>query len=106
MDNVDAIVKEAVKWYASGGPNLKTFPIVTPDQAGYGVIVLDYPVRQQPAGVVVFARIVGEYVVIEEDTTDRPLVDKLTAKGIPREKIICAYAGESLPEGLESPALP
>lgn len=106
MDNVDAIVKEAVNWYASGGPNLKTFPVTLPDHAGYGVIVLDYPVRQQPAGVVVFARIVGDYVVIEEDTTDRPLVDKLTAKGIPRDKIICAYAGESLPEGLESPALP
>src|SRR5688500_10413125 len=106
MDNVDAIVKEAVSWYAAGGPNLKTFPVVTANDSGYGVIVVDSPVRQQPAGVVVFARIVGDYVVIEEDTTDRPLVDKLTAKGIPREKIICAYAGESLPEGLESPALP
>jgi hypothetical protein len=100
MDNLDAIVKETVFRYAAGGPNLKTFPIVTANETGYGVIVLDYPVRQQPAGVV------GDYVVIEEDTTDRPLVDKLTAKGIPRDRIICTYAGESLPEGLESPALP
>jgi hypothetical protein len=106
MDNVDAIVKEAVNWYASGGFRSKTFFVTNPVENAYAVLVADVPVHKRPARIIVFARIVGEYVVIEEDTTDRPLVDKLTAKGIPREKIIRAYAGESLPEGLESPALP
>ncbi len=46
--------------------------------------------------MVVLARVVGDYVIVEEDLTDRPLVDRLVAAGIPREKIILAYAGEPL----------
>jgi hypothetical protein len=37
-------------------------------------------------------------VVIDEDTTDRPLVHELVRAGIPRERIICLYIGETLPE--------
>jgi hypothetical protein len=106
MDNLDAILRETISWYDSGGFSLKTFFMINAVENAYAVLITDVPVHKRPAGIVVFARIVGDYVVIEEDTTDRPLVDKLTARGIPREKIIRAYAGESLPEGLESPALP
>jgi hypothetical protein len=44
---------------------------------------------------------VGDKVVIEEDTTDRPLVNELVRAGIPREQIICTYIGEKLPEELD-----
>lgn len=106
MDNLATVVAETIQSYVGGGFSLKTFLVTNPLDSTYAVLAADVPVHKRPAGIIVFARIVGDYVVIEEDTTDRPLVDKLTAKGIPREKIICAYAGESLPEGLESPALP
>ena len=53
--------------------------------------------RHYPASVVVLARIEGDTVIIEEDTTDRPLVDSLVHAGIPRAKIIRAYAGETVP---------
>jgi hypothetical protein len=44
------------------------------------------------------ARVVGDSIVIEVDTTDKPLVDALTGnQNIPREKIILAYAGEIVP---------
>jgi KaiC/GvpD/RAD55 family RecA-like ATPase len=36
-------------------------------------------------------------VIIEEDRTDRPLVDELIAAGIPRERIVLAYIGEAPP---------
>jgi len=106
MDDLATVVEETIQGYAGGGFSLKTFFMINAVENAYAVLITDVPVHKRPAGIVVFARIVGDYVVIEEDTTDRPLVDKLTAKGIPRDKIICAYAGESLPEGLESPALP
>jgi XisI protein len=60
--------------------------------------VNDLPPRKRLAGVVVLARIEGDFIIIEEDTTDRPLVKKLVAAGIPREKIILAYLDETIPE--------
>lgn len=47
---------------------------------------------------VVFSRIVGDKVVVDEDITDRPLYKELMRAGIPREQIILAYAGEQPPE--------
>ncbi|KAB2866373.1 MAG: XisI protein [Anaerolineae bacterium] len=47
---------------------------------------------------VAFAPIVGDYITIEEDRTDRPLVERLVAAGIPREKIVCPYACDPYPD--------
>jgi vancomycin permeability regulator SanA len=49
----------------------------------------------------VMARVVGDKVIIDEDTTDRPLWKELVAAGIPREQIILTYAGETLPENVQ-----
>jgi hypothetical protein len=35
-------------------------------------------------------------VITEEDLTDRPLVDALVRAGVPRDKIVLAYAGEPI----------
>jgi hypothetical protein len=37
------------------------------------VTMVDFPERKRPARVVVQARIEGDRVIVEEDTTDRPL---------------------------------
>jgi len=44
------------------------------------------------------ARGENDKVVIEEDLTDKPLVDALIQAGIPREQIVLAYAGDKLEE--------
>jgi hypothetical protein len=98
MAQLAEIVKEAVFWYAGGGLNVKTFALSNEEKGVYAVNVVDSPVRHQPAGVVVLAQIVGDKVIIEEDTTDRPLYVALMERGIPREKIILAYVGEKLPD--------
>lgn len=43
-------------------------------------------------------RLVNEWIVIEDDRNNKPLVDALVQKGGPRERIVLAYMGESLPE--------
>ena len=45
---------------------------------------------------VVLARLEHGVVIIDRDQTNKPLVDALMQAGVPREKIILAYAGESL----------
>jgi hypothetical protein len=38
------------------------------------------------------------YFFTEEDPTDKKLVDALLQRGIPREQIVLAYAGEPIPD--------
>ncbi len=64
----------------------------------YTVLVVPDSSRKFDAGITVLARVVDDKVIIDEDTTDRPLWKELVRAGIPREQIILAYAGEQMPE--------
>jgi hypothetical protein len=84
--------------YAGGGFNLTSYLVANDEANAYAVLVVDSSAPKHEADIIVFARIMGEYIIIEADNTDRPLGDFLVAHGIPREKIICAHWGESLPD--------
>ncbi|SRR5258708_24285456 len=92
MASLASIVKEVVFSYASSGLNLRTYALSDEEQKIYAVNVVDWPERHRPAAVVVLARVEGEQVIIEEDLTDRPLVEALVSAGISREQIILKYA--------------
>ncbi len=97
MLTLEKIVRMEVRKYASSGEgaNARLFPVLDDEFKTYSVIAVDYPTRTHEASlVVVLARVVGDKIIIEEDTTDKPLVDALMQKGILRENIILAYAGE------------
>jgi hypothetical protein len=98
--NLTQIVREEVEKYAGSGrgANIILFPLLDDEHKIYGVNAVDYPTRRETAGVVVLARIVGEQVVIEEDMTDKPLIDALLQRGVPRSQIVLAYDGEPLPD--------
>jgi Fe2+ transport system protein FeoA len=63
----------------------------------YSVLAEDYPIHKRPAVVVLLTQVMGDKIIIREDNTDRPLMRHLMQMGIPREQIICAYAGEPYP---------
>jgi hypothetical protein len=98
MDNLDERVRDAVFWYAAGGFDSAAFRLSDEKSHVYAVSVVDVPVHRYPAIIAVMARIVDDYVVIEADNTDRPLIDRLMAAGVPRERIVRAYAGEAIPQ--------
>jgi hypothetical protein len=100
MDRIIDIVREEVIKYAGGGigGNIRLFPVCDDIRHIYTVNAVDYPNYRELAGVVVLARIVGDKVVIEHDATDKPLLEALMARGIPREQIILAYASEPVPD--------
>jgi hypothetical protein len=100
MVELKSIVREEVEKYAGDGRgiNLLLFPILDDVRQTYTVAAVDYPQRETYASIVVLARVVGDQVIIEEDTTDKKLIDALIQRGIPRTQIVLAYAGESLPE--------
>lgn len=88
---------------------LTTFLLTNISRTGQGELgkaqlILNYGntltrVRHHPPQIMVMAHVEGDTVIIDEDLTDRPLVDALVRAGIPREKIVLAYAGEPLPTG-------
>lgn len=100
MDHIKKIVRQEVKKYASGGrgANILLFAILDDEQGIYAVNAVDYPDRNDVAGVVVLARVVKNLVVIEEDMTDKKLVHALQQAGIMRDHIILAYEGEPIPD--------
>jgi hypothetical protein len=100
MATLSEIVSEEVRKYAGNGrgANIVLFPILDEERHTYAVNAVDYPKRDNEAGVVVLARIVDDKVVIEEDTTDKPLLDALLQRGILRDHIILAYQGEPIPD--------
>ncbi|MCL4256443.1 MAG: XisI protein [Anaerolineae bacterium] len=100
MDTLTQILKESVRAYAGNGrgANILLFPILDDDHQIYAVTAVDYPTRDDVALVMVLARVVGDVIVIEEDTTDKKLVDALLQRGISRQQIVLAYLGEPLPD--------
>lgn len=98
MVGLEERLREELEWYNANGQGLNTrlYLMEDPKRHAYSVTAIDHPSRKWSAGVVIFARLDGEFIVIEEDNTDRPLVDRLMARGIPREKIVLAYAGETV----------
>lgn len=100
MERVNEIVRTEVKKYAGSGrgANIRLFPVLDDLHQTYTVTAVDYPTHKATAMVVVLARVIGEQVVIEEDVTDRPLLDALLQQGLRREQIILAYQGEPVPD--------
>jgi hypothetical protein len=104
VNDLTAIVQQEVQEYARvRGWKSKVFYVGDEKQQIYSVVVVpddDHPFLSN-ARVNVMARIVNGNVVIDEDLTDRPLYEALEEAGIPREQIILAYAGETLPDEKE-----
>jgi hypothetical protein len=97
LNELVEVVRREVADYADANTYKATTYYSRDDgQQLYSVIVVPDLPRAFPARVVVMARIVGNQVIIDEDTTDRPLYEELMRCGIPREQIVLAYAGETL----------
>ena len=96
------ILQHEVEEYSGPSIKAKTFAISDAAKQTYSVIIVpDFP-RKFEASIMVLAHVENDNVIIEEDTTDRPLWRELVRAGIPREQIILAYAGEKASEPPES----
>ncbi len=103
MDSLEQIVCEEVEKYAAQGRgiDLRLYFLQDATNRIYAVNAIVDPfiedMDEDRAGVVVIARVEGETVIIEDDATDKPLIDALLQRGVPRSQIVLAYAGEALP---------
>jgi hypothetical protein len=98
------ITRREVDGYAADAFNARLYAVLDDEHQTYAVIIVPEDPKLKPerrnTWIVVFARVVNDYVIIEEDSSlDKPLVDALMINGgVPREKIVLAYKGEKLPD--------
>lgn len=99
-ETISTLLRSAIQSYVGQrrGANVILFPILDDEHQIYAINAVGHPNREHVADVVVLARIVADQVVIEEDMTDKPLVNALVQKGVARDHIILAYRGEPLPD--------
>ncbi len=94
------ILKNELNWYANTIGYKSTAHLFCDEKSQKYVIVTvddyDSPNLDKIAAMIM-AHIEGDYIVIDGDNTDKPLYEGLMQAGIPREKIILAYAGERVP---------
>lgn len=97
LNTLAQIVRSIVQDYSGLSIGSTTYAVNDDVQRIYTVVIVpDHP-RRFKARVMVMARIVDDTVIIDEDTTDRPLVSELVRAGISREKIVLAYLPEESP---------
>jgi hypothetical protein len=87
---LNAIVQKTIAEYVTPAYKGKLYYAHNQDEGLHTVLFvpdIDYPVAMETE-VVVVARVVDDTVIIEQDTTDRPLAHKLEQNGIPHEQII------------------
>ena len=93
-----AITRREVERYVGHSDESNLYFLADDQQGVYTVIDVPPAPHQYPTEIVVMARVMGDTVVIDEDTTDKPLVEALMVNAhIPREKIVLAYQGEAIP---------
>ncbi len=92
------ITRREVEMYAGYSPTANLYPVLDDQNLTYAVVIVPNWPKPFSSEIVVLARIVDDLIVIEEDTTDKPLLDALMVNGdIPREQIVLAYIGETIP---------
>lgn len=96
MGDIKTIVEREMREYAGEGINGHTY-FMHDDKKSVMALVFSGQVKGRSFSTSsMIARIIADTIIIDLDKTNKPLVDALVQAGIPREKIVLAYAGETL----------
>ena len=98
MDSLKDVVRHVVLAYAGRG--LNSISYLTQNEDGSVLTVTDFArIRgEHLSGISLIVRIIDDQVIVERDQNDKIVKEALMQAGVPREKIILAYAGEPVPE--------
>jgi hypothetical protein len=86
---LNTTVQQTVSDYVTTAYKGQLYYTQNPDEGLHAVVFVpdaDYPVPMATE-VVVLARVIDDTVIIEQDTTDRPLIHELQKRGVSRSQI-------------------
>jgi len=98
MDNLKQMVEQEMREYAGEGLNGYTYFTKSDDQTIMSIVFVGEVRGRQFTTTSIMVRMVGTRIIIEDDRTNKPLVDALMQAGVPRDQIVLAYAGEQTEE--------
>jgi XisI protein len=104
MDTLKDVVKREVVAYAGKVLNGVSYFLTNDADNVFAVVDIAKFRGQHIAESGLIVRLLGDQVIIEQDSNNKPLVDALLQAGVPREKIVLTYAGEKAadPETLKT----
>jgi hypothetical protein len=93
------ITRREVDMYSGPSHQADLYSVLDDENQRYAVVVVAQLDGKRTVWVMMMAHVADDYIVIDEDTTlEKHLVDALMVNGdVPRDKIILAYKGETLP---------
>jgi hypothetical protein len=95
--NLTDIVKREVAEYAWDQADSKAYFMENEDRKTFSVLIVPNENPQDSLTIIVAHISADEMVIIDTDLTDKPLFDALLKAGIPRNRSIRAYRGETEP---------
>ena len=98
MDNMMTILRQEIEKYAGEAVNGYTYLAENAEQNIFTTISIGEYEGRHVAFADLIVRVIDDKIVIDDDRNSDPLYEALLQAGIPREKIILAYAGESVPD--------
>lgn len=100
MDRLDDILINVLRGYVTKGLNGYTELTQNADSDLFTLIATGDDGQKRFTFTAIIVRVIADTIIIEEDRNNKPLYEALMQAGIPREKIILAYAGEQVPAQL------
>jgi hypothetical protein len=98
MDTLRKILLNCLNEETGEGLNGFSELVQNLDQTLFSVIATGFRKGTRFSFSALIVRIAGDKIIVEEDRNSDPLYEALVQAGIPREQIILAYAGESIPD--------
>ena len=98
MDTLKQILLDVMTGYTGKGLNGTSYLTCNTDKNIFAVISIGDLQHEHIANSGLIVRLIDDFIVIEQDMNNKILLDALLQAGVPREKIVLAYAGEKLPD--------
>ncbi len=104
----DAFLKE-MRAYAGKAFNGYSYFTCDTEHDVYAIIDIAQLREQKIVQASLIIQLMDDFIMIHTDINDKPLVDALVQAGVPRDRIVLAYMGETLetsPKQMEMPSSP
>ncbi|GEM_PF-473976 len=98
MDRVETTIHDVIAEYAKPGLNAVSYMMYSKDQKMIAIVDQSVQKGEKHTDVGLLVRLIEDWIVVEYDANSEPLYEALMQAGIPRERIILAYAGETMPD--------
>lgn len=96
MESLNKILYDTISTYEAEGLNGYTYLTSNDEKTKFIVVAVADDNNVPPIFTNLIAHYEHDLIIIYHDANNKPLVDALVQNGIPRDKIILAYAGETI----------